>query len=214
MADEPKLEDQLDTSTRIQEWTMDFYEILWRQIDFSFRTFGPGTRHQALLDHIQKELKEVDEAHAWDSEAELNEWIDVVILALDAAWRLGFPPYKIIQALQAKQRKNEERVWPDWRTSKPDEAIQHVKDMPGLSILEFEIGRKAKEWIDSQDYEGLLRRWRFSHAGDPMFQGDIGDYYKTQMLKLKDQIGPEAAVQASKNVGWEGPISKERDEDE
>lgn len=33
----------------------------------------------------------------------------------------------IIDAIKAKQAKNEARDWPDWRTRDPDKAIEHVK---------------------------------------------------------------------------------------
>jgi len=53
--------------------------------------------------------------------------MDIVILALDGAWRQGASPDDIINALVAKQTKNENRVWPDWRTQPLDKAIEHVK---------------------------------------------------------------------------------------
>lgn len=55
------------------------------------------------------------------------KWIDVVILALDGAWRTGATPAQIIDALVAKQTKNEARTWPDWRTAPADKAIEHVR---------------------------------------------------------------------------------------
>ncbi|WP_231753038.1 dATP/dGTP pyrophosphohydrolase domain-containing protein [Burkholderia sp. TSV86] len=62
----------------------DFLAYLQRQREFSERTFGPGARTAGVCDHIRKELKEI-EANPGD----LTEWIDVVILALDGAWRAG-----------------------------------------------------------------------------------------------------------------------------
>ena len=59
---------------------------------------------------------------------------------------------------------------------------------------------KQKEWIDTASYEQLLSRWRFAPAGDLMFQGDTGDYYKKVMLEKKQSCDH---VQASKTVGWE-----------
>jgi hypothetical protein len=98
----------------------DMLAHLQRQREWSGRTFGPGTRAQGVVDHIRKELREI-EADPGD----LNEWIDVVILALDGAWRSGAKPEEIIAALAAKQTKNEGRVWPDWRTADPNKAIEH-----------------------------------------------------------------------------------------
>jgi hypothetical protein len=59
-----------------------------------------------------------------------------------------------------------------------------------------------KQWIDGATYEQLLQRWRFAPTGDEMFQDDTGDYYQRVMAKRKIEIGPEAAVQASKMLGW------------
>lgn len=97
-----------------------FQDHLARQAAFSEHTFGPGARTKGVVDHIRKELTEI-EADPGD----LKEWIDVVILALDGAWRTGATPIQIIEALIAKQLKNESRVWPDWRTADPDKAIEH-----------------------------------------------------------------------------------------
>ena len=98
----------------------DFAAHLQRQRGWSGATFGPGARVQGVVDHIRKELKEI-EADPGD----LKEWIDVVILALDGAWRSGASPSEIIDALVSKQTKNEGRVWPDWRTADPNQAIEH-----------------------------------------------------------------------------------------
>jgi hypothetical protein len=93
---------------------------LQRQREFSEWTYGPGARTQAVLDHIRKELTEIE-----DAPDDLNEWVDVVILALDGAWRAGHQPQEIIDAIVAKQARNEGRTWPDWRTADPDKAIEH-----------------------------------------------------------------------------------------
>jgi hypothetical protein len=98
----------------------DFASHLQRQRDWSGKTFGPGSRAQGVVDHIRKELLEIEV-----DPGDLKEWIDVVILALDGAWRSGAQPQEIIAALVAKQTKNEGRVWPDWRTADPNKAIEH-----------------------------------------------------------------------------------------
>jgi hypothetical protein len=93
---------------------------LAHQRDWSLRTFGPGPRTKGVLDHIRKELVEIEAAPS-----DLGEWADVVILAFDGAWRAGWEPQLIIDAVKAKQAKNEARVWPDWRTMSEDVAIEH-----------------------------------------------------------------------------------------
>lgn len=96
---------------------------LARQAHFSFETFGPGSNLLGLIDHIKRELIEIEDTNGED----LMEWIDVVILALDGALRAGFAPQQISDALDAKQTINENRKWPDWRTVPRDKAIEHIK---------------------------------------------------------------------------------------
>ena len=98
----------------------DFLAHLQRQREWSERTFGPGARTAGVIDHIRKELREIEA-----DPADVSEWIDVVILALDGAWRAGFQPTQIIDALVAKQTRNEGRTWPDWRTMPADKAVEH-----------------------------------------------------------------------------------------
>ena len=99
----------------------DLVKHLHRQRAFSEQTFGPGTRTGGVLDHIRKELREI-EADPYD----LSEWIDVILLALDGAWRHGHSPEEIAAALNLKQNRNELRTWPDWRTMPTDRAIEHT----------------------------------------------------------------------------------------
>lgn len=102
--------------------TMDLEQHLLRQRAFSRATFGPGARTQGVLDHIRKELVEVEK-----SPDDLEEWVDLILLALDGAWRAGHEPYEICMEIEAKQGRNELRTWPDWRTADPDKAIEHKK---------------------------------------------------------------------------------------
>lgn len=95
---------------------------LLRQRQWSERTFGPGTRTKGVVEHIRKELKEIEA-----DPSDIEEWIDVVILALDGAWRAGAEPQQIIDTLLGKQAKNEARTWPDWTTFGEDQAIEHVR---------------------------------------------------------------------------------------
>lgn len=102
--------------------TFDLVEHIHRQRRFSERTFGPGQRTGGVVAHIRKELIEIEE-----SPKDLEEWVDVVLLALDGAWRAGHSPEAICVALARKQAKNERRQWPDWRTAAPDQPIEHVR---------------------------------------------------------------------------------------
>ncbi len=62
---------------------------------------------------------------------------------------------------------------------------------------------KQKQWIDNADYESLLRKWRNSPSGDVMFQGDTFEYYEKVMAEKRAQVGDDAHVRASKNIGWD-----------
>src|SRR6185369_15581595 len=95
---------------------------MYRQIAFSYKTFGPGERTEGVVDHIRKELEEVLE-----NPRDISEWADIIILAIDGAWRVGFEPQEIIEAVQNKLIKNEKREWPDWRTAEPGKAIEHIR---------------------------------------------------------------------------------------
>lgn len=90
---------------------------------------------RGVCDHIRKELIEVEE-----SNGDSSEWVDLVILSLDGLTRrlayvsgTGRKDPEIVadiacKMIKAKQAKNEARKWPDWRTSNPDEAIEHCKE--------------------------------------------------------------------------------------
>lgn len=101
---------------------------LIRQMVFSRATFGTGLRTKGVIDHIRKELVEVEK-----SNGSPDEWVDVVILALDGLTRsiwagMRFKPsagpYSLsaddaarvaVRLIIGKQAKNERRDWPDWR---------------------------------------------------------------------------------------------------
>lgn len=115
---------------------MDLKQHLIRQMAFSKATFGPGTRTNGVLDHLAKEIEEVR-----GSGGSSDEWVDLVILALDGLTRqLSFcneETHRIARASEiaelacnmivGKQDRNENRTWPDWRTMSADKAIEHVR---------------------------------------------------------------------------------------
>lgn len=97
---------------------------LEQQRNWSRATFGPSRRTKGVTDHIRKELIEIEAAPD-----DLGEWVDVIILAFDGAWRCGAEPEEIIAAVKAKQMRNEGRTWPDWRTASEDHAIEHDRQV-------------------------------------------------------------------------------------
>lgn len=120
-----------------------------RQIEWSRQTFGPAFRTKGVIEHIRKELKEIEQAPH-----DLSEWIDVVILAMDGFWRHGGEACNLLPALVAKQQKNMARTWPDWRAMSEDSAIEHDRSGEARSLTpapdlaaENERLRKALEKI-------------------------------------------------------------------
>lgn len=134
----------------------DFAAHLQRQREFSERTFGPGARAKGVVAHIRKELLEIEA-----TPDDLAEWIDVAILALDGAWRTGATPQQIIDALVAKQAKNEARAWPDWRTMDPDVAIEHDRSgetpaAAGFVTLPIELAQSLADSSTDQNVRGFI----------------------------------------------------------
>lgn len=111
--------------------SFDLVAHLKRQIAFSRGTFGPGPRTKGLIDHIRKELKELE-----DAGGSADEWVDLVILALDGMTREimanGYDTEDAAEItcrmIAKKQTLNEARDWPDWRTQSQDRAIEHIRE--------------------------------------------------------------------------------------
>ena len=61
---------------------------------------------------------------------------------------------------------------------------------------------EVKAEIDAMPLVAMLRRWRFSLAGDPMFQGEVGAYFSKVMAEKRNADNDEW-VAASKSVGWD-----------
>lgn len=125
-------EENAELRGSINEWRLDFagvrkrineaglIDYLKRQWLWSKQTFGPGKRTRGIIQHIGKELLEI-EAKPED----LSEWVDVMILAMDGYWRHGGTPGQLMHDLQAKQNKNFARIWPTPKSE--DDAIEHER---------------------------------------------------------------------------------------
>jgi hypothetical protein len=55
---------------------------------------------------------------------------------------------------------------------------------------------KAK--IDAMSHYELCEHWRFAKSGDPLFQGENGDYFKHKLFDEYGGFTPEI----SKQIGW------------
>lgn len=124
------------------------------------------------VDQIAKELNEIREAPE-----DISEWVDVIILAFDGAWRAGWEPQQIIDATIEKQGKNENREWPDWRTADPDKAIEHVRsespNSPRTPRVRDRLG------VDERDALWRRRDVTYWFVGNHWCDdgGDSGDRY-------------------------------------
>jgi hypothetical protein len=98
------------------------YDIFEKHIAWSLTTFGAGDNTEGLCKHIEKELNEI-RANPKD----VIEWIDVIILAFDGCWRLGYSPQEIIERMNDKIELNRNRRWQveNFQTGKP---IEHLRE--------------------------------------------------------------------------------------
>lgn len=96
---------------------------LRRQTKWSRETFGPPKGASGVIDHLKKEIKEVEE-----NPADLEEWIDIIILAIDGAWRSGHDASEIVGMLTTKFVKNKNRKWPPLDQQEEGKATEHIRD--------------------------------------------------------------------------------------
>lgn len=67
----------------------------------------------------------------------------------------------------------------------------------------MKLTETLKNTIDSKSIADLLAGVRFTKIGDPMFQGESGEYWVKRLQYLRDQPGGALKhVQASKYLGW------------
>lgn len=64
------------------------------------------------------------------------------------------------------------------------------------------LSPEIKKRIDALTYEDLLAQWRFARVGDPMFQGECGEYFSRVMFAKRDALSNQERVTVSKRVGW------------
>lgn len=106
-------------------------DLLRVQIPWSRDTFGPGMRAEGILKHIKAELDEVRSAPPGSPER-LTEWIDIILLALDGAWRNGATPEEIWECICAKAERNRQREWPTCVSE--EEPTFHTPPLPTQDV--------------------------------------------------------------------------------
>jgi len=60
--------------------------------------FGSPPRTRNIIDEITSNLEDIA-----DHPLELNNWVDIIFLAFDGAWRAGYEPSTIIRGIKSKQ---------------------------------------------------------------------------------------------------------------
>ena len=99
---------------------MSMTEYIRRHREWSQKTFGDVATPESVTKHIRKELDEIIA-----NPSDLMEWVDVIILAIDGAWRFAkAEPEEIWLALLRKQAVNRSREWP---TPVPGEPTEHKR---------------------------------------------------------------------------------------
>ena len=119
---------------------MNLEQLITHQILFSLKTFGPGLRQEGLLRHIEKEMNEVRSA----DEHAVDEWADIILLAIDGAWRSWnqiddiesapldyavFIAQGVSKAIELKLLENQyRRQWPELGTVPEDAPTEHIRE--------------------------------------------------------------------------------------
>ena len=109
-------------------------EYIQMHIEWSGKTFGEGSHTEGLLKHIEKEVAEVREAYYQGTTEQISqqqfnqeaakEFVDIIILSIDAMWRQGLSADQIAHLLCTKQQINFERVYP--AITNQDEPTEHI----------------------------------------------------------------------------------------
>lgn len=183
----------------------DFIAFLRRQRALSERAFGPLERKHGVVDHIRKELVEIEAAPR-----DLEEWIDVVLLALDGAWRCDASPDAIVAMLDAKLSKNEKRDWPDFRDVPEGKAIEHVRAAAPVApvppvVTEEMVEAAFDETRMKAEFGGAFSYRPFAEL-EPQHRTNLCEFARriasalsrTEAVQIKRLSGP------SKSVFWGG----------
>lgn len=93
-------------------------------VNWSIETFGLPEHTEGLLRHIEKECQEIRAENTTIGKA--KEFVDIIILAIDAMWRLGLTPREIAAALIEKQQINEDRKYPP--ITDENEPTEHIRE--------------------------------------------------------------------------------------
>lgn len=61
---------------------------------------------------------------------------------------------------------------------------------------------EQKAYIDGATYQLLMSHWRWGYVGDPIFQGEAGEYFAREMKKKRVKHTQAEIVRISKAIDW------------
>ena len=111
---------------------LDVTGLLIKHGEWTEKTFGSGLRTKGITDHIRKELIEIE-----NDPKSLEEWVDVIMLALDGARRIGATPVDIFNQLENKLTICATRVYPF--PSSEEEVSEHDRSI--------DFSQRGLDWI-------------------------------------------------------------------
>lgn len=111
---------------------LDITGLLIKHGEWAEKTFGSGLRTKGITDHIRKELIEIE-----NDPKSLEEWVDIIMLALDGARRIGATPVDIFNQLENKLTICATRVYPF--PSSEEEVSEHDRSI--------DFSQRGLDWI-------------------------------------------------------------------
>jgi len=176
---------------RIWILIMNLFDYINRQKRWSKQTFGDTPRTEGVLRHIEKEIQEVR-----DAPQDCEEWVDIIILALDGAWRAGFTPYEICQTMLRKQAKNMKRTYLKTPDDVPSEHIGDDEDDTEGFGLSCRFCDKILAFNQEKYYDWTMYRTDSVcvECFEKHTESDWGIGYHTIMkfIDLEDRVCPVA----------------------
>lgn len=105
-----------------------FLAFLDQRAKWSYFTFGSGFRTGGIIKHIQMELDEIKH-----KSFDLMEWVDIMFLAFDGAYRAGFTSEQVLDGLKKKLAINMARTYK--MPTSQDVPVVHEKPLRTVRTL-------------------------------------------------------------------------------
>jgi len=96
--------------------------FLYVQREFADKTW-PHQTYVGIIAHARKELDEIEK-----DPADLEEWVDGILLLTGGAMRMGFEPQDLLDKVKFKLEKNMSRNWPKPEDQNPEAPSEHIEE--------------------------------------------------------------------------------------